>query len=112
MNIRLEGTRAFVTGCNSGIGAAIALGLANAGAKVAINYVAHPESADRLVQTIIENHGEAISIQADVSDPEAIRELFRQIDVVWNEIDIPINNAGIEGASTLSWEADLAACEM
>ena len=52
MIITLEGKRALVTGGNSGIGAAIALALAEAGAKVAVNYVGHPEAADALVQTI------------------------------------------------------------
>src|SRR5690242_9096529 len=97
MHIRLDGKRALVTGANSGIGAAIALALANAGAKVAINYVAHPETADGLTQTIKQNHGEAISIQADVSDPKAVEDMFRQIDAAWGGIDILINNAGIDG---------------
>lgn len=109
MNITLEGKRALVTGGNSGIGAAIALGLAEAGAKVAINYVAHPEEAEGLVQTIKQKHGEAISIQADVSDPKAVGEMFRQIDAAWSGIDILINNAGIDGARALAWEADIAA---
>jgi NAD(P)-dependent dehydrogenase (short-subunit alcohol dehydrogenase family) len=109
MNTRLECKRALVTGGNSGIGAAIALGLAGAGAKVAINYASHPEAADELVQTIKQKHGEAISIQADVSDPNAVGELFRQLDVAWSGIDILINNAGIDGASALGWEADIAA---
>jgi len=109
MNTRLEGKRALVTGGNSGIGAAIALGLADAGAKVAINYASHPEAADKLVQTIKQKHGEAISIQADVSDPNAVGELFRQLDVAWGGIDILINNAGIDGVSALGWEADIAA---
>ena len=109
MNIRLEGKRALVTGGNSGIGAAIALGLADAGAKVAINYASHPEAADELVQTIKQKHGEAMSIQADVSDPNAVGDLFRQLDVAWSGIDILINNAGIDGASALGWEADIAA---
>ena len=109
MNIRLEGKRTLVTGGNSGIGAAIALGLADAGAKVAINYASHPEAADELVQTIKQKHGEAISIQADVSDPNAVGDLFRQLDVAWSGIDILINNAGIDGASALGWEADIAA---
>ena len=63
MNIRLQSKRALVTGGNSGIGAAIALGLADAGAKVAINYVAHPEAADGLVQAIKQKHGEAIAFR-------------------------------------------------
>jgi glucose 1-dehydrogenase len=90
MNIRLEGKRALVTGGNSGIGAAIALGLADAGAKVAINYVVHPEAADELVRTIKQNQGEALAIQSDVSDPKAVAELFRQIDAAWGGIDVLI----------------------
>jgi NAD(P)-dependent dehydrogenase (short-subunit alcohol dehydrogenase family) len=109
MNIRLEGKRALVTGGNSGIGEAIALALADAGAKVAINYVGHPEAADGLVQTIKQKQGEAISIQADVSDPKAVGELFRQIDAAWGGIDVLINNAGIDGAHAFGWEADIAA---
>jgi NAD(P)-dependent dehydrogenase (short-subunit alcohol dehydrogenase family) len=108
MNIRLDGKRALVTGANSGIGASIALGLADAGAKVVINYVTHPEAAERLVQTIKEKEGEAISIQADVSDPKAVGDLFQQIDLAWNGIDIVINNAGIDGDRALGWEAETA----
>ena len=76
---------------------------------MAINYVAHPEAADGLVQTIKQKHGEAISIQADVSDPKAVEEMFRQIDAAWSGIDILINNAGIDGDRALGWEADIAA---
>jgi glucose 1-dehydrogenase len=109
MNLRLDNKRALVTGGNSGIGASIALELAAAGAKVAINYVAHPQAADEFVQKINSNHGEAISIQADVSDPKAVGDLFRQVDVAWGGIDILINNAGIDGVSALGWDDDIAA---
>ena len=109
MNIELGEKRALVTGANSGIGAAIALGLAGAGAKVAINYVVHPEAADELVRTIKQSKGEALAIQADVSDPKAVAEMFRQIDAAWGGIDILINNAGIDGDRALGWEADIAA---
>ena len=109
MNIRLEGKRALVTGGNSGIGAAIALALAEAGAKVAINYMTHPEAADALIQTIKQKQGEAISIQTDVSDPKAVREMFRQMDAAWSGLDILINNAGMDGPRAMGWEADIEA---
>ena len=109
MNIRLEGKRALVTGANSGIGAAIALGLADAGAKVAVNYVTHPEAADKIVQAIKRKHGEAIAVQADVSDPKAVGKMFRQLDTAWSGIDILINNAGMDGVRALGWDADIAA---
>jgi NAD(P)-dependent dehydrogenase (short-subunit alcohol dehydrogenase family) len=109
MNIKLEGRRALVTGGNSGIGAAIALALAEAGAKVAINYVSHSEAADNLVQTIKQKRGEAISIQADISDSKSVGDLFTKMDAAWGGIDILINNAGIDGERTFAWESDLAA---
>ncbi len=87
MNIRLDQKRALVTGGNSGIGEAIVLGLAEAGAKVAINYITHPDAAQLLVQRISERNGEAIALQADVSDPEAIAQMFAHIDNTWGGID-------------------------
>jgi NAD(P)-dependent dehydrogenase (short-subunit alcohol dehydrogenase family) len=109
MNIRLDGKRALATGSNSGIGAAIALALADAGAKVVINYLAHPEAADALVQTIEQRGGEAISVRADVADPAAVVAMFRQIDTAWGGLDILINNAGVDGARCLGWETDITA---
>jgi glucose 1-dehydrogenase len=109
MNVKLDGKRALVTGGNSGIGAAIALALAQAGAKVAINYEGQPKAADDHVRTINRKHDKAISIQADISDPKAVDALFRQMDEAWSGIDILINNARIDGASALGWEADGAA---
>ncbi len=109
MHIRLDGKRALVTGGNSGIGAAIALGLADAGAKLAINHVTHAEAAEELVQTIKKKGGEAVAIQADVADPAAVAAMFRQLDTALGGIDILINNAGIDGPRAEAWEADVAA---
>jgi 3-dehydrosphinganine reductase len=106
MNIRLDQKRALVTGGNSGIGEAIVLGLADAGAKVAINYVSHPEDAQSLVQRITDRHGDAIALQADVSDAGAVAKMFGSIDQAWGGIDILINNAGTDGERALGWEAD------
>jgi len=109
MNIRLDGQRALVTGGNSGIGAAIALALAEAGAQVAINYVTHPDTAQEMVTQIDTAGGRALALEADVADPVAIAALFAQLDSAWGGIDILVNNAGIDGGRALSWEADLAA---
>ena len=109
MNIRLDQKRALVTGGNSGIGEAISLALAGAGAKVAINYVTHPEAAQSLVKRIQDDHGEAIALQADVSDPAAIAQMFGRIDQAWGGIDILINNAGMDGHRAFGWDADITA---
>jgi glucose 1-dehydrogenase len=106
MNISLDGKRALVTGGNSGIGEAIVLALAEAGAQVAINFVAHPDSAQALVQRIQQQGGKAMAIEADVADPAAIAALFASIDAHWGGIDILVNNAGIDGERALSWTAD------
>jgi glucose 1-dehydrogenase len=109
MNIRLDQKRALITGGNSGIGEAIVLALADSGAKVAINYVSHPEAAEALVKRISDQKGESIALQADVSDPAAVTQMFESIDKAWGGIDILINNAGIDGSRALGWEADIAA---
>jgi glucose 1-dehydrogenase len=106
---RLDGRRALVTGGNSGIGEAIACRLADAGAQVAVNYVAHPEAAQAVAQRILDRGGAAITIEADVSDTSAVAQMFARLDGLWNGIDILINNAGIDGVRAQGWEADLTA---
>ncbi|HQZ38042.1 MAG TPA: SDR family oxidoreductase [Vicinamibacterales bacterium] len=109
MHITLSGKRALVTGGNSGIGAGIVSALADAGARVAVNYVTHPEAAQDLVRQVQAGKGEALAIQADVSDPAAVAGMFQQIDRAWGGVDILVNSAGIDGPRAPAWEADLAA---
>lgn len=109
MEITLKGQRALVTGANSGIGEAVVRGLAASGARVVVNYVSHPEAADKIVQDIRAAGGEALSVLADISDPAQVAEMFTQIDAHYGGLDILVNNAGIDGAHTLSWDADPAA---
>ena len=109
MDVRLDGRRALVTGANSGIGRAIALALADAGAKVAINWISHPEAADEVVDIIEKNGGTALSVRADVSRAEDVATMFGTIDEAWGGIDALVNNAGIDGERQLGWEADLDA---
>lgn len=107
MEVRLDGKRALVTGGNSGIGAAIATELAKAGAKVAINYVSHPEAADQMVQDIKNGGSDALSVFADISDPGAVEHMFSRIDEAWGGIDILINNAGVDGVKADGWDAEI-----
>lgn len=108
MKIQLGNKRALVTGGNSGIGAAIATALAAAGAKVAINYVTHPETAQDLVARICRTGGEAMAVQADVSDANAVAAMFRKVDGAWDGVDILVNSAGIDGPRAMAWDADIA----
>lgn len=104
MNINLDGKRALVTGGNSGIGAAIARALADSGAKVAINYVSHPETAEQIVSELQAKGSQALAVAADISDPAAVESMFQKLDKAWGGIDILINNAGIDGAEAHGWE--------
>lgn len=92
----LVGQRALVTGGNSGIGAAIALALAEAGARVAINYLSNVEEAQALVAEIQASGGEAITIQADVSQEDQVIAMFQQVIETWGSLDILVANAGIQ----------------
>jgi glucose 1-dehydrogenase len=108
VEIRLDGKRALVTGANSGIGRAIAIGLAQSGARVAVNFVSAPEKADEVLATIRAGGGEAIALQADVSDGAQVVAMFATLDQKWGGIDILVNNAGIDGGAAMGWEADPA----
>src|SRR5690606_21663806 len=92
----LVGQRALVTGGNSGIGAAIALALAEAGARVAINYLSNVEEAQALVAEIQTSGGEAITIQADVRQEDQVIAMFQQVIETWGSLDILVANAGIQ----------------
>ena len=92
----LEGQRALVTGGNSGIGAAVAIGLAKAGARVVVNYVSSEERANRVVDTIKADGGEAMAIHADVSKEDQVQAMFKQMIDIWGSIDILVANAGLQ----------------
>jgi 3-oxoacyl-[acyl-carrier protein] reductase len=91
----LTGQVAIVTGGSRGIGRAIAIELANVGAKVVINYASSSSAADELVAQIVSSGGEAISIGADVSKAEQIDGLVKTVMNKWGRIDVLVNNAGI-----------------
>lgn len=91
----LDGKIALVTGGSRGIGRAIALRLAEEGAKVAINYAGNQTAAEE-VKTIIEQHGgTAMIVQTDVSDSTAAAEMVARVHEELGGLDILVNNAGI-----------------
>jgi len=93
---KLEGQVALVTGADSGIGKGVALALAQAGAKVLINYTRNQAAADELVKTIKDAGGEAFAHQADVSREEEVKAMFAKIIETYGAIDILVNNAGLQ----------------
>jgi acetoacetyl-CoA reductase len=99
----LQGAVAVVTGGSRGIGAAICEELGRGGAKVVVNYSGSQGPAEEVAEKInqIGGGGEAIAIQADVSDSEQAQQLIDQTVEHFGRIDILINNAGINSDATL-----------
>ena len=93
--MELEGKVALVTGASRGIGRAIALKLGSLGARVAVNYVANEIDARGVVDRLVGSGGEAMAVEADVRNSEAVKAMVEQVVSKWNRIDILVNNAGI-----------------
>jgi len=92
--INLVGKRALVTGGSRGIGEAIALALAEAGADVAISYERAAERASGVIRQIEDKGRRGIAIQADAADPDAVKQLVEDAAAQLGGLDILINNAG------------------
>ncbi|MCU0537119.1 MAG: 3-oxoacyl-[acyl-carrier-protein] reductase [Hydrococcus sp. Prado102] len=92
---QLQDRVAIVTGASRGIGRAVALALAEQGAKVVVNYASSSTAADEAVKTISEMGENAIALQADVSKADQVDKLIEQTQEKFGRIDILVNNAGI-----------------
>lgn len=93
---------ALVTGASSGIGRAVAMGLARAGADVVVNFNANSRDAQVVVDAIKESGGKAISHGADVSDERAVSEMFERIRSELGLLDILVANAGLQRDASIS----------
>jgi glucose 1-dehydrogenase len=92
----LDGQKALVTGAASGIGRAVALALGASGAAVAVNYRSRPQDAAAVANNIRAAGGEAITVEADVSDEAAVERLFAATCDAFDRIDIVVANAGMQ----------------
>ena len=86
---------ALVTGASRGIGAAVALMLAEAGAAVAVNYRERADAAEAVVAKITASGGRAVAVAADVSQTASVAKMVERVARELGPIDILVNNAGV-----------------
>ncbi len=111
----LHGMRVVVTGSSSGIGAAIAMRLAELGARVGIHYHRHAIEAEAMIEEIRSNGGTAEGFQADLTDTGAREELIPTMIAKLGGLDALVNNAGapqgessFPGIKNVDWDQTLA----
>ena len=92
----LRSQKALVTGANSGIGKAVAIALARAGADVLVNYVSRPEAAEETVQEAAKWGTKVISHRANVAKEDEVQGMFKHMIEAFGTIDILVNNAGLQ----------------
>ena len=109
MEPKLEGKTAIVTGAGQGLGEAIAKTLAAAGARVTVNDI-NPDRATRVAGEITALGGQAIPVAADISNKFKCVHLVETTRAEWGQLDILINNAGVEPVSSIlkmdEWDWD------
>ncbi len=99
--LQLQNKVAVITGASMGIGSAIALAFAKEGAAVAVDYRSHPDEAKELVEQVEGSGGRAISVHADVSSPEDVKNLIQKAVAEFGRLDVMVNNAGAITVSPL-----------
>jgi glucose 1-dehydrogenase len=92
----LHDQAALVTGASSGIGAATAIALAEAGAKVGVNYRSGRAEAEAVVRQICDAGGQAIALKGDVADENHVTAMYGQFIDAFGRIDVLVANAGLQ----------------
>lgn len=87
----------LITGASTGIGAACALRAAKDGYDVVVNYNSDRAGAEAVAKAVKDAGARCLIVRADVADPDAIINMFDQIDAEFSRLDVLVNNAGIVG---------------
>jgi glucose 1-dehydrogenase len=98
----LVGQKVMVTGANSGIGEAVAIAMAQAGADVAVNYVSGDDTANAVVETIKALGVKSVAYKADVSNEDQVAAMFKSMIGDFGTIDILVANAGLQRDSVFT----------
>lgn len=98
---KLKGQAAIVTGGDSGIGRAVAIALAEAGAKVLVNFAHNHEASEEVVKIIEDAGGKAFYFQCDVSKEDEVKAMFAAVIKKYGSVDILVNNAGLQKDASL-----------
>jgi 3-oxoacyl-[acyl-carrier protein] reductase len=112
--MQLTGKIALLTGGGRGIGKAISIALAEAGASVALTYLEQQRTALDVLDQIIANGGQAVALRMDVCDRQSVRAAITEIEKHYGGIDVLVNNAGInkptdfDQISDNDWDSILA----
>jgi 3-oxoacyl-[acyl-carrier protein] reductase len=96
----LEDKTCLVTGASRGIGRGIARRLGSEGANVAVNYRSSADAAERVVDEIRDGPGDAVAVQADVTDDDAVRAMHEAVRERLGPVDVLVNNAGVTNDTT------------
>ncbi len=94
----LEGKHALITGSSRGIGRGIALALAESGVKIAVHYFQNERVANETLEQVRKRGSDGFVVQADVTRPDQITEMFRKVKTEFGKLDILVSNARPEAS--------------
>ncbi len=97
----LDNQVAVVTGASRGIGRAVAIELAQLGARILVNYQHNAAAAETVVQQIVAAGGEALAFAANVGDERAVQQMIEAALERWGRLDVLVNNAGVTADAPL-----------